>query len=115
MLARTRGDIVFINSTAVLLPARPEIAHYAASKHALRAIADGVRAAVNPMGVRVLSIYAGRTATPMQEAVFRHEGRAYDADKLLQPRDVAAMLVSALLLPRTAEVTDITIRPAAKG
>jgi NADP-dependent 3-hydroxy acid dehydrogenase YdfG len=115
MLARARGDIVFVNSSAGLSVIRAEIGQYAATKHALRAIADAVRAEANPLGVRVLSLYLGRTATPMQEAVFRQEGRAYDGGKLLQPADVAAMVMSALALPRTAEVTDIMIRPAMRA
>jgi NADP-dependent 3-hydroxy acid dehydrogenase YdfG len=33
---------------------------------------------------------------------------------LLQPEDVGSTVLHALTLPRTAEVTDITIRPLAK-
>jgi len=74
-----------------------------------------VRAEVNSLGVRVLSVYLGRTATAMQETLFTQEGRPYDAQKLLQPEDVANMVLAALALPSTAEVTDISIRPMAKG
>jgi NADP-dependent 3-hydroxy acid dehydrogenase YdfG len=84
---------------------------YAASKHALRALADGLRDEVNKKGVRVITVFPGRTATPMQEAVHRYEGRPYDAERFLQPEDVAAAAVNALALPRTAEVTDLHIRP----
>ena len=34
---------------------------------------------------------------------------------LLQPEDVASVIVNALCLPRTAEVTDISIRPMIKS
>ena len=114
-LIKGRGQIVVINSSTGLAVNRPEIAQYAATKHALRAIADSVRAEVNQKGIRVLSVYLGRTATPMQEALYRREARPYDPEKLLQPEDVATMVLAALALPPTAEVTDISIRPMIKS
>lgn len=114
LLTSARGQIVFINSSAGLAGRYPDLGQYSATKHALRAIADSLREEVNPKGIRVLSVYPGRTATPMQEARYREEGRAYRPELLLQPEDVATVVVSALLLPPTAEVTDISIRPMRK-
>jgi len=108
-----QGQIVFVNSSAGLNPAA-NLTQYAATKHALRAISDGLRAEVNPHGVRVTSVYPGRTATPMQERVYKLEGRTYEPKRLLQPEDVAAVVIQALSLPSTAEVTDISIRPMTK-
>jgi NADP-dependent 3-hydroxy acid dehydrogenase YdfG len=65
---------------------------------------------VNARGVRVLSVYLGRTASEMQRGVYEREGRPYVPEKLLQPAEVATMIVTALLLPRTAEVTDLHVR-----
>jgi len=110
LIAR-EGQIVFINSSAGFHPAKAGWAAYSASKHALRALADGLRALVNPKGVRVISVFPGRTATPMQEEVHRFEGKPYDPERFLQPRDVAYAVLNALALPRTAEVTDLQIRP----
>lgn len=114
LLTNARGQIVFINSSIGLAVRRPEVGQYAATKHALRAIADSLREEVNPNGIRVLTVYLGRTATPMQEAVFRQERREYHPETLLQPDDVASVVVHALTLPPTAEVTDISIRPVMK-
>lgn len=113
-LMAARGQIVFINSSVGLTAKRPDIGQYAATKHALKAIADSLREEVNPKGLRVLTVYLGRTATPMQETICRREGRAYNADTLLQPEDVASVILHALMLPPTAEVTDISIRPMAR-
>jgi NADP-dependent 3-hydroxy acid dehydrogenase YdfG len=110
-LRARRGQIVFVNSSAGL-SAAPGVSQYAATKHALKAIADSLRAEVNRDGVRVVSVYPGRTATPMQEALHRAEGKAYDPAALMQPEDVAAVVLSALRLPPTAEVTDLRVRPA---
>lgn len=115
LLTAACGQIVFINSSVGQTAKRPEVGQYAATKHALRAIADSLREEMNPKGVRVLSVYLGRTATPMQEALCRQEGNAYHQETLLQPEDVASIVVQALLLPSTAEVTDISIRPMIKA
>jgi NAD(P)-dependent dehydrogenase (short-subunit alcohol dehydrogenase family) len=110
-LISRRGQVLFVNSSTGFHLPRAGWVGYAASKHALRALADGLRDEVNKKGVRVITVYPGRTATPMQEEVHRYEGRPYDAERFLQPEDVAAAAVNALSLPRTAEVTDLHIRP----
>ena len=114
LLRTVPGDVVFINSSAAL-SAPAATAAYAASKAALRAFADSLRAQINADGVRVLTVFPGRTATAMQEAMFQHEGRQYRPELLLQPSDVATAVTSALGLPRTAELTELHIRPAIKS
>jgi len=113
MIRSCRGQIVFINSTAGRI-ASPGVSQYAATKHALKALADSLRGEVNVDGIRVLSVFVGRTATPMQASVHKLEGRSYHPERLLQPEDVAAVVINALSLPRSAEVTDINIRPLTK-
>ena len=108
------GQIVFINSSSGL-HARARSGQFAATQHAMKAIADSLREEVNADGIRVLSVFPGRTATPRMERLFREEGRAYRQELLLQPRDVAAIVIHALKMPRTAEVTEISIRPCAKS
>jgi NADP-dependent 3-hydroxy acid dehydrogenase YdfG len=114
MLARERGYIVFINSS-VVQSARPNSSQFAATQHALKAFADHLREEVNPEGIRVLSVFPGRTATPRQVSLYAREGRPYRPDLLLQPEDVAAVVVRALTLPRRAEVTSISLRPTLKS
>ena len=113
LLRRQQGQVVFINSS-VGLTARGQVGPYAATKHALKALADSLREEVNAEGVRVLSVYLGRTASPMQARIHATEGKTYHPEYLLQPSDVAAVVLNALCLPRTAEVTDISIRPMRK-
>ena len=113
-LRAARGQVVFVNSQAGL-SAGANVAQYAATKFGLRALADSLRAEVNGDGVRVLSVYPGRTATPMQERLHEMEGRTeYHPQRLAQPDDVAGLVVHAPLLPRTSEVTDLTMRPMRK-
>lgn len=113
MLRRRQGDIVLINSTQGLV-AGAQVGQYAATQHALRAVADSLREEVNGDGVRVALLHAGSTATPLQSKIRASIGRPYTPEKLLQPRDIASMVVATLRLPHTAEVTSLTIRPTWK-
>jgi NADP-dependent 3-hydroxy acid dehydrogenase YdfG len=114
MLRKRPGQIVFINSS-IGLSARTNAGQLSATQHALRAIADTLRAEVNPDGIRVLSVYPGRVATPRQEKLYKTRGCDYKPELLLQPSDIASVVLNALLLPSTAEVTDISIRPLVKS
>jgi short-subunit dehydrogenase len=109
-LRAARGHVVFVNSGAGLR-ANPEWGSYAASKFAVRAIADALRDEERPNGVRVTTVYPGRTATPMQEKVHQQEGAAYDATRWIEPSSVATTILAALDLPRDAELTELTVRP----
>lgn len=114
LLRKAKGQIVFVNSSAGLRsPANA--GQFSATQHAFRSIADSLRDEVNADGIRVLSIFPGRTATPRIKGLFAKEGRTYKPELLLQPEDVAEMVTHALRLPRTAEVTEISIRPMQKS
>ncbi len=112
LLLAARGDVVFINSSAGLAARRADVGQYAATKHALKAIADSLREEVNGRGVRVLTVHPGRTATSLQETLHQEAGARYRPELLLQPEDIGAVVALAVALPRTAEITDVSIRPA---
>jgi short-subunit dehydrogenase len=112
-LRANKGQIVFINST-VGLAARANVAQFAATQHALKAIADSLREEINPHGVRVMSVYPGRTATPRQAKIHAIEGKHYPPERLMQPEDVASVVLNALTMPRSTEVTDVKVRPMLK-
>jgi NAD(P)-dependent dehydrogenase (short-subunit alcohol dehydrogenase family) len=114
LLRASRGQVVFVNSSAVFTHPS-HCGAYSATKAALLALADTLRREVNEAGVRVLSVFPGRTATPMQEDIHRAEATPYRPERLLQADDVAAAVIGALAMPRTAEVTDIRIRPNLKS
>ncbi|WP_236239833.1 SDR family oxidoreductase [Streptomyces sp. CC228A] len=109
-LRASQGHVVFVNSGAGL-NAHAEWSAYAASKHGLKALADSLRAEEHAHGVRVTSVYPGRTASPMQAKVHHQEGKAYDPARWIDPESVATTLLMALDLPRDAEVNDLTVRP----
>lgn len=115
MLRPAQGQIVFINSSVAMMNGRAAQSQYAATKHGLKAMADSLREEVNADGIRVLSVYPGRTATPMQARVHELEGGVYRPERLMQSGDIAHTVVNALALPPSAEVTDIRIRPLMKS
>lgn len=109
-----RGQVLFVNSGAGLA-AHPDWAAYAASKHGLKALADALRGEEARHGVRVTTVYPGRTATPMQEKVHAQEGADYDADRWIDPASVATAIVTALDLPRDAVISDLSVRPGPRA
>jgi NADP-dependent 3-hydroxy acid dehydrogenase YdfG len=110
LIKKTRGQIVFINSSSGKV-AGEKTGTYSATKFALKGIADSLRREVNGDGVRVISVFPGRTAGKMQEYVHKCEKRRYEPKKLLQPSDIAQSVLTTITLPPTAEITDVHIRP----
>jgi short-subunit dehydrogenase len=109
-LRTARGTVVFVNSGAGLA-ANPQWSAYAASKFGLRALADSLRAEEQESGVRVTTVFPGRTATPMQQKVHEQEGKEYDATDWIDPATVADAILHVLGLPVDATISDLTIRP----
>lgn len=108
-LRAAKGTVVFINSGAGL-HASPNWSIYAASKFALTAVADALRAE-EAGRVRVISVHPGRVATPMQAELNRWEGREYHPERYLSADDVATTVVAALRLPHHTSVNSLQIRP----
>jgi NAD(P)-dependent dehydrogenase (short-subunit alcohol dehydrogenase family) len=113
-LRTSRGQVLFVSSSIIRAANTAGRGMHAATQAALKAFADTFRDEVNPQGIRVLSIVPGRTATPRQEHMHAVAGATYHPESLLQPEDVAELACYALLLPRTAEATDLFVRPMQK-
>ncbi|HEY0181302.1 MAG TPA: SDR family NAD(P)-dependent oxidoreductase [Rhodopila sp.] len=113
VLLQSQGQIIFVNSSQALR-AGATVGQYAATMHAAKAVADSLRDEVNERGVRVVTLYLGRTAGERQRRIFELEGRSYPPDRLIQPTDVAQTVKYLLQLPKTVEVTDIMMRPMKK-
>ena len=107
-LRRTDGQVVFINSGAGRSPSLG-MASYSASKFALRAFADSLRES-EPM-LRVTTVYPGRTDTDMQRELVAAEGGQYDADRLLRPDTVAAVVARAVATPPDGHLHEVVLRP----
>ena len=113
-LIAAHGQVVFVNSS-VGIRTKEHVSAYAATKHALKAVADTLRMEVNAHDVRVLTVYPGNTATTMQQVLGEHSGTPIASEYLLRPDDIASVVLNCLLLPRAAEITDVSIRPMRKS
>ena len=75
------------------------------------AYADALRDEEAQHGVRVTTVYPGRTATPMQQKVRAQEGGAYDPGEFIDPATVASTIRFVLEAPRDATLPDVSVRP----
>ncbi|WP_343600274.1 SDR family oxidoreductase [Mycobacterium sp.] len=107
-LRHSRGHVVFINSGAGRRVS-PGMASYSASKFALRAFADALRA--DEPALRVTTVYPGRTDTGMQRDLVAFEGGDYDPARFLRPDTVAAVVAGVVATPLDGHVHDVVLRP----
>jgi NADP-dependent 3-hydroxy acid dehydrogenase YdfG len=110
-LRAAKGRVVLLNSGAGLT-ANAGWASYAASKFALRAFADALRAEEAGNGVRVTSVHPGRVDTAMQREVVAQEGADYHPESYLRPESVAGAVLLAVTAPDDAALTELVLRPA---
>lgn len=109
-LRAARGTVVTINSGSGYTSGAGGGA-YSASKFALRALTDALRAEEKEHGVRVSSVHPGRTATDMQRELRSYEGGDYQEDDYMRPETVAATVGLALRLPADAAIDSLSVRP----
>ena len=107
-LRAARGQVVFINSGSGI-NVSPGLASYSASKFALRAFADSLRAD-EPL-LRVTSIHPGRVDTEMQQDLVAYEVGDYDPRRFLTPATVAQVVAQVVATPPDAHTHQVVIRP----
>ncbi|OCB31734.1 short chain dehydrogenase [Mycobacterium malmoense] len=110
-LRRAHGQVVFINSGAGR-NVSPGMASYSASKFALRAFADSLRA--DEPDLRVTTVYPGRTDSQMQRELVAFEGGTYDPAKFLKPETVATAVANVVATPRDGHVHEVVLRPTGR-
>ncbi|MCE7001034.1 SDR family oxidoreductase [Saccharothrix sp. S26] len=108
LLRAARGHVVLINSGAGLR-ANPGWGVYAASKFALRAFADALRAEEDDL--RVTSVHPGRVDTDMQRGVREQESGDYQPHLYLTADSVARAVATAVHAGDDAHLTEIVVRP----
>lgn len=114
MLSQGSGDIVFISSVAGRRVPRPDGTVYAATKHAITAVAEGLRMDLCGKGIRVVTIEPGLVRTEFPEGSFS-SAEEYYASKEYAPLDaeaVATAVVYAVEQPPNVSVNEVLIRPS---
>jgi NADP-dependent 3-hydroxy acid dehydrogenase YdfG len=107
LLKRSRGDVVNILSVSSRV-AFPNCSAYAAAKFGALGLTGVLRRELRADGIRVMAVLPGMTETRMKnELNFSARG-----EDLLQPEDVAAAVLSALVQPPRATAEEILLMPS---
>lgn len=115
MKARGSGDIINISSLAAT-KSGPAFSAYAASKHALNSMTDGLRQEVGAHGIRVSIVMPGATSTEVFDNISNEKVRDaikshVSKDGAMAPNDVADAIMLIVGMPRRTNVSVIAIRP----
>ncbi len=94
--AGTRGKIVFVSSMGGLF-SPPGFAAYAATKHALEAIAEAMQAELTPFGIQVQTINPGAYLTGFNEAMAENAFRWLDDTINFTKREAMRNMVQSLI------------------
>jgi NAD(P)-dependent dehydrogenase (short-subunit alcohol dehydrogenase family) len=106
MQARRKGHIVFIGSH-VAHNTFTECGGYTAAKAAQLGLARVLAAEARPYDVRVTSLLAGATDTPIWD-----DRPGFDRSKMMKPADIAGFVVSIVTRPGIA-IEEVTVMPPA--
>ncbi|SDK69098.1 NADP-dependent 3-hydroxy acid dehydrogenase YdfG [Glycomyces sambucus] len=109
-LRAARGHVFFLNSGAGLNTA-PRLASYSASKHALKAIADALRAEEQANGLRVTSFYPSHFDTDMQRGLRDQYDSDYDPSRAMSQETVASTILTVLDAPADMVVNELRTEP----
>jgi len=102
MIEKQTGDIINISSSSALNPAAVTSA-YSASKAGLIALSTSLMQEMRKHNIRVTSLTPSTTATDMAIELKLTDG---NPDKVMQPEDLAELIVSQLKLSRRVFVKD---------
>ena len=113
MLGRGSGDVVFVSSLAGRRVPRAEGTVYAATKHALTAVAEGLRMDVHGKGIRVINVEPGLVRTEFPESSYPSAQEYYAQREFspLEAEDVAQAVVYAVEQPPRVSLSEIVVRP----
>ena len=119
MLKRGSGHVVNLGSTAGHW-VYPGGAVYCASKHAVKAINEGLRMDLHGLGIRVTSVDPGLVGgTEFSDVRFRGDTEkargVYKGLQPLTPEDIAETIVWCVQRPAHVNIQDIVLTPVAQA
>lgn len=112
MIARQRGHLVFIGSSAGRWP-HPNASVYGATKAGLSLFCDALRCDLLGTGIRVTELAPGRVQTQLYQSTLGNEAGAqlYDGYASIQPKELAELVASCLQLPAHVDVSRMEVFP----
>jgi NADP-dependent 3-hydroxy acid dehydrogenase YdfG len=117
MIKNDHGHVIHMSSMSAYRVA-PGSAMYAATKFAVRALAEGLRQELSAKKskVRITAISPGWVETEFATHYYHHlpekkANEVYDELKALQPIDIVSAIIHALNAPEHVGINDILMRP----
>ncbi|MGC2353422.1 MAG: SDR family oxidoreductase [Candidatus Udaeobacter sp.] len=114
MKKQKSGHMIFVSSVAGH-KIGADFAVYAATKHAVRALAEGFRQEVKPYNIRTTIISPGAVATELPDSVTEPDIaakiRTYYDDIAIPAESFAQAVVFAMSQPEEVDVNEILFRP----
>jgi NADP-dependent 3-hydroxy acid dehydrogenase YdfG len=114
MIKRKSGQMIFVSSVAGH-KVGPDFAVYAATKHAVRALAEGFRQEVKPYNIRTTIISPGAVDTELPDSVtdpdVAEKIRQYYSDIAIPAESFAHAVAFAMRQPDDVDVNEIVFRP----
>lgn len=112
MIARGRGHLVFIGSSAGRWP-HPNASVYGASKAGISMFCDALRCDLLGTGVRVTEVAPGRVQTQLYQSTLGADAGAqlYDGYASIQPNELADVILACLNLPAHVDVSRVEVFP----
>ena len=114
MKKQKSGHMIFVSSVAGH-KIGPDFAVYAATKHAVRAIAEGFRQEVKPYNIRTTIISPGAVATELPDSVtepdIAEKIRTYYDEIAIPAESFAQAVIFAMSQPEEVDVNEILFRP----
>ena len=110
MRARRDGLIVNISSVAGKRAITLGGIVYCASKFAMTALGTAVSNEIRNEGVRITNVYPGEVNTPILDKRPTPVSQEHK-DSILQPEDIASVVVTICALPPRANVPEVVIKP----
>jgi len=114
MKKQKSGHMIFVSSVAGH-KIGPDFAVYAATKHAVRALAEGFRQEVKPYNIRTTIISPGAVATELPDSVtepdIAEKIRTYYDEIAIPAESFAQAVIFAMSQPEEVDVNEILFRP----
>ncbi len=103
-----QGSTIVNNISVAAYQAFPNFAAYNVSKAGALAFTNTLREELRERGIRVMALVPGATDTEIWQQFWPEAPR----EKMVSPKDIAAVVVAALRVPAVGSVDEIKIRPA---
>ncbi len=103
-----KGSTIVNNISVAAYQIFPNCAAYTVSKAGALAFTNALREELRDRGIRVMALVPGATDTDIWQQFWPEAPR----EKMVPPNDIAAVLISALLVPGVGSVDEIKITPS---